>query len=222
MQAVARQARSEATRRKIIDAAVDLFNERGYAASGLGEIIDRVEKTKGALYYHFDSKESLACAIIDEGAATVLAAFDTVSTSPAPALESLIHGVFVVSDLLHTDKLARTGIQLARTMGDFADAASRAYSSWHTAMGTKARLAQEQGDLREDIESEVVAELVITTLLGAELISTPVSAGSDLTDRLTRLWQVVLPAVAAEASLPYFLEYLARESMSHRQPALTI
>jgi AcrR family transcriptional regulator len=219
---VPRQARSEATRRKIIDAAVDLFNERGYAASGLGEIIDRVEKTKGALYYHFDSKESLACAIIDESASAVFAVFDTVSASPAPALESMIHGVFVVADLLRTDKLARTGLQLARTMGDFTDAASRAYGSWLGAVSARARLAQEQGDLRENVDADVVGELVTASLLGAELISTPVSGGSDLTDRLTRLWQVLLPAIAAEASLPYFREYLNRESMRHRQPAMTI
>jgi AcrR family transcriptional regulator len=219
---LARQARSEATRRKIIDAAVDLFNERGYAASGLGEIIDRVEKTKGALYYHFDSKESLACAIIDESAASVFAAFDSVSASPAPALESMIHGVFVVADLLRTDKRARTGVQLARTMGDFADAASRAYRSWLTAMSTKAVLAQQQTDLREDVDPDAISELVISSLLGAEMISTPLSGGTDLTERLTRLWQVLLPAIASEASLPYFREYLARESMRHRQPALTI
>ncbi|MDT5333549.1 MAG: hypothetical protein QOF31_4846, partial [Mycobacterium sp.] len=51
-----RQARSEVTRGKIIASAVELFNEIGYAAAGLGDIIERAEMTKGALYYHFDSK----------------------------------------------------------------------------------------------------------------------------------------------------------------------
>ena len=64
-----RQARSEATRRRIITSAVELFNEIGYPAAGLGDIIERAEMTKGALYYHFDSKESLATAIIEEGSA---------------------------------------------------------------------------------------------------------------------------------------------------------
>ena len=70
-----RQARSEATRKKIINAAVDLFAEVGYQATGLGDIIERAEMTKGALYYHFDSKEALATAIIEEGANTALTAF---------------------------------------------------------------------------------------------------------------------------------------------------
>jgi AcrR family transcriptional regulator len=54
------QARSEATRQKILDAAIDLFSEVGYAAAGLGEIIERAGTTKGHLYHHFDSKEALA------------------------------------------------------------------------------------------------------------------------------------------------------------------
>ena len=59
-----RQARSEATRQRIIDSAVDLINEIGYPAAGLADIIERAEMTKGALYYHFDSKEALASAIM--------------------------------------------------------------------------------------------------------------------------------------------------------------
>ena len=40
-----RQARSEATRSKIITSAVELFNEIGYPATGLGDIIERAEMT---------------------------------------------------------------------------------------------------------------------------------------------------------------------------------
>src|SRR5690349_17950524 len=53
-----RQARSEVTRRKIIDAAVGLFNDVGYSNAGLGDIIEHAGLTKGALYHHFSSKEA--------------------------------------------------------------------------------------------------------------------------------------------------------------------
>ena len=46
---MAPQARSEATRQKILGAAMDLFSEVGYATAGLGEIIDRAGMTKGLL-----------------------------------------------------------------------------------------------------------------------------------------------------------------------------
>lgn len=46
---MARQVRSEVTRRKILDAAVDVFGEVGYAAANWGTIIERTGMTKGAL-----------------------------------------------------------------------------------------------------------------------------------------------------------------------------
>ena len=52
---MARQVRSEATRRKILDAAVYVFNEVGYATADRGAIIERTGMTKGAFYHHFDS-----------------------------------------------------------------------------------------------------------------------------------------------------------------------
>ncbi len=38
---VMRQSRSEVTRRKIIDAAVELVNDGGYSSTGRGDIVER-------------------------------------------------------------------------------------------------------------------------------------------------------------------------------------
>jgi len=98
-----RQARSEATRRKIIDSAVELINEIGYPASGLADIIERAELTKGALYYHFDSKEAVATAIIEEGASRVLDPFRSAGGPGSPAMESIVNGMFLVADVITND-----------------------------------------------------------------------------------------------------------------------
>jgi AcrR family transcriptional regulator len=101
---MAPQARSETTRQKLLDAAIDLFTQVGYATAGLEEIIERTGMTKGALYHHFDSKEALATAIIEQGGDLTRAAFRQVCESSSPALENLIHGAFIVTDLLVCDK----------------------------------------------------------------------------------------------------------------------
>ena len=132
------QARSETTRQKILDAAIDLFSEVGYAAAGLGEIIERAGMTKGALYHHFDSKEALATAIIEQGTNLTRDAFRHVCESSSPALENMIHGVFIVADLLVSDKTARTAEQLTRGLAEFNSAASRAWSSLLDSMTTQA------------------------------------------------------------------------------------
>jgi AcrR family transcriptional regulator len=215
-----RQARSETTRRKIIASAVELFNEIGYPATGLGDIIERAEMTKGALYYHFDSKESLATAIIEEGSANLIQAFRSITASSAPALESIIHGVFVVADLLSTDKVARSGTHLLRAFGEFNDAAAQTYDGWLAEMTACAAAAIDEGDLRAHLDPAAVGETIVAAMLGAELLSNATSAGADVLQRVARTWEVLLPAIVSDESLPYFREFLAREAMRHSAPPM--
>lgn len=193
--------------------AVQLFNEIGYSATGLGDIIERAELTKGALYYHFDSKAALATAIIEEGSASMFEAFYRISDSPAPAMERIIHGLFVVADRLSTDEFARSGVHLLRAFGEFNDAAARTYTLWVDEMVQRVREAVMEGDLRADLDADAVGETIVSAILGAELLSSATASGTDVLNRLTRLWQVLLPAVVAEESLGYFREYLGREAM---------
>lgn len=208
------QARSEATRQKILNAAIDLFSEVGYAAAGLGEIIDRVGMTKGALYHHFDSKEALATAIIEHGTNLTREAFRHVCESSSPALENMVHGVFVVTDLLVTDKTARTAEQLTSGLAEFNSAASQVWSSRLDAITTQAKRASTEGDLHEGLDPCAVSESILNAMLGAQLLS-KAADGNDHIKRLTRSLDLLLPAIVAEPSLPYFREFLAREPLRH-------
>jgi AcrR family transcriptional regulator len=210
-----RQARSEATRRKIIASAVELFNEIGYPTTGLGDIIERAEMTKGALYYHFNSKESLATAIIEEASAHLSEAFRNITSSSAPALETMIHGVFVVADLLRTDQIARSGTQLLRAFGEFNEAAVQTYGGWVAEMTERTRQAIDEGDIRGDLDPEAVGETIVGAMLGAELLANATTSGADVLQRVARTWQVLLPAIVSPASLSYFDQFLARESLRH-------
>jgi AcrR family transcriptional regulator len=47
------------TKERILDVALELFNEQGYESTSLREIADRLGVTKAALYYHFARKEDI-------------------------------------------------------------------------------------------------------------------------------------------------------------------
>lgn len=51
---------------QIIDVSTALFREKGYHATSLDDIADRIGFTKPAIYYYFDSKEDILFAIVDE------------------------------------------------------------------------------------------------------------------------------------------------------------
>ena len=52
-------------KRRLIDAAVALFAEKGYASTSVKEIVAQADVSKPVLYYHFGSKEGIFHAILD-------------------------------------------------------------------------------------------------------------------------------------------------------------
>jgi AcrR family transcriptional regulator len=56
---------SEATRRRILDAAYELFYRKGFTRVGVDEIAGLAGVTKRSLYYHFRSKDELLAAVLD-------------------------------------------------------------------------------------------------------------------------------------------------------------
>jgi len=56
---------SGATRERLIQAAIELISERGYAATGVGPVCQRAGVAKTALYWHFGSKEGLVAAVVE-------------------------------------------------------------------------------------------------------------------------------------------------------------
>jgi AcrR family transcriptional regulator len=46
-------------RARILDVALELFNDQGYEKTSLREIADRLGVSKAALYYHFERKEDI-------------------------------------------------------------------------------------------------------------------------------------------------------------------
>ena len=62
----ARKKQPEQTRQAILDAAGDCFGTQGYAATGIGAIVEASGLTKGALFHHFSDKRELAAAWIED------------------------------------------------------------------------------------------------------------------------------------------------------------
>ncbi|MDN5544676.1 MAG: TetR family transcriptional regulator, partial [Rhodococcus sp. (in: high G+C Gram-positive bacteria)] len=60
------QPRAERTRGKLLAAAAARFDAEGYTFTNVNTVIADAETTKGGMYFHFASKESMAQNLIEE------------------------------------------------------------------------------------------------------------------------------------------------------------
>lgn len=54
------QPRAKVTREAILEVSATLFSQTGYAGTSINDILAISETTKGAMYFHFSKKESIA------------------------------------------------------------------------------------------------------------------------------------------------------------------
>lgn len=60
------RANGEASRRRILDAAAEIAGERGYAGTSMSEVLKRSGLPKSSIYWHFEDKDALFAAVIED------------------------------------------------------------------------------------------------------------------------------------------------------------
>jgi len=92
---VPRRRRKDARPSELTAAALDLFVEKGFAATRLDDVAARAGVSKGTLYLYFDSKEALFKAVVQEGIVPLLvAAEQQIAEYDGPSADLLRHLLF--------------------------------------------------------------------------------------------------------------------------------
>src|SRR3954447_13166253 len=91
------------TRSVILEIAADSFATSGYAEVNLNDLVRRAGVTKGAFYFHFPSKESLAHAICDSYHAHLEDIWRGLGVTEPDALRRIIRLVFEAFSLYRRD-----------------------------------------------------------------------------------------------------------------------
>lgn len=88
-----RRRRKEARPAELIAAALELFVEKGYAATRLDDVAAHAGVSKGTLYLYFESKEDLFKAVVREGLLPALAEGEALVRDFAGDSETLLREV---------------------------------------------------------------------------------------------------------------------------------
>lgn len=188
-----KQARSEHTRRLLLEAAAELLHQDGYAATSMVGIAQAAGVTKGGLYFHFSSKDE----ICDEVQVAARAVLDehvnrqrVVPRQALPRLADLSHALM---HWLDTDPKVGASFRMAREMGS-ADERFVVFSrAWLAQVHRYVADALEAGELGADVPIETAELLVAVTCVGLEsaVSSRIVQPEGDLAATLSRLWRLI-------------------------------
>lgn len=87
---MATQMRARRTRDSTITAIAELIAERGYPRTRVADIVDTAGLTKGALYFHFSSKEATVSALLDTAAERYDFLLARTSTPDVPTAQKVL------------------------------------------------------------------------------------------------------------------------------------
>ncbi|QOV34824.1 TetR/AcrR family transcriptional regulator [Streptomyces ferrugineus] len=193
---MARQERAIRTRRLILEAAGAVFDEHGYTATTISMVLERADVTKGALYFHFSSKESLAQAVLDEQ-------LSLGAVPPQPCkLQEIVDVTFVFGQRLLSNSLLKGSVRLAvdQCAPPGVDH-SGPFRQWADHLVVVLEQARAQGELLPTVEPRQTVELLVGAFAGIQLMSRALTDRDDLAERISVLWGHILPSIAVPGLL---------------------
>ncbi len=194
-----RQARALATRAAILGAAAEEFGDVGYHAASLSRILERSHVTKGALYFHFASKERIASAVVDE-METLCRAIEARSREwELDPLRTAARLAREVQDALAASPILRAGQRLSSEGYAGSERPGWPFRYWQDVFGALFARAARDGLLREDVDPAGLGRFVTDVSAGAFTTSLAVSALADLSERVRHNWELMFATVAVPA-----------------------
>ncbi|MFS4094335.1 ScbR family autoregulator-binding transcription factor [Streptomyces sp. AF1A] len=191
---MARQERAVRTRRAVLDAAAAVFAERGYAAATIAEILNRAGVTKGALYFHFDSKAALAQGVLQE---QISAEYHVPRELK---LQEWVDAGMTLAQRLPREPMLLAGVRLSADLQG-RQAFRSAWPAWADLTASLLAEARTRGEVLAHVVPEETAQVFLGAWIGVQFVSQAVSGWDDLDQRMSALFNHLLPAVAAPAVL---------------------
>ncbi|WP_430331206.1 ScbR family autoregulator-binding transcription factor [Rhodococcus sp. ACT016] len=199
---MAQQARAVATRRQIALCGAQVFDRLGYYGARVEEIVAGARITKGALYFHFGSKDGLAQWIIREQRGMAAASTAAIAATDASALEQVVMLCHEMVRQIVTDPIVRAGIRLTVELGWSGTddgGPSDPYNAWTAGCTRFVERAIEQGDVADTVSAPVLARHLICAVAGAQLVSRMRTFLEDLDRYVDEMWAVLLPGIVPAA-----------------------
>ncbi|TSD40284.1 TetR/AcrR family transcriptional regulator [Rhodococcus sp. KBS0724] len=190
-----RQPRATITKAKILQAAARAFAYDGYAATSLNALVVASSSTKGAIYFHFDSKEAIARELLAHWSSALHHAYSAVQASPQQSVAEINSFFRDLAASVAVSPLARAGLRLAAETG--IDGAREAFTYWIDITNLLVDSAIESGELPDNSLTRQLAWNLCAGFVGTVTIIRVIGDQRDFTTRMQNLTDAHLSACAS-------------------------
>jgi AcrR family transcriptional regulator len=169
-EAIGAASKGQKTRERIAASAAVLFNERGFAGTSLGDILEATGLTKGALYNHYAGKDAIALAAFDHTCDALRRKFDRTLARSDSSVEQLVSIIALLQSLYRHPggcPIVNTAVEADDTHPALRERACQAMREWQERIAECVRQGQIKGELHPEVDGLALASLVISSLEGA-------------------------------------------------------
>ncbi|MFD9726976.1 ScbR family autoregulator-binding transcription factor [Streptomyces sp. NPDC059072] len=192
---MAEQVRAVRTRKAILSAAAKVFEDQGYQAATISQILTEAGVTKGALYFHFQSKEDLAQGVLAEQDHRL------VPPPRASKIQQILDGVMMHAYRLQTDPMVRAGVRLSMDQQAHGLDRSGPFLRWSEVTVPFFQEAREQGELLPHVVITETVDVIVGSFAGIQAMSQAICDYGDLAIRVSALMRHLLPSVVVPSVL---------------------
>jgi TetR/AcrR family transcriptional repressor of nem operon len=175
---VPRLRNPERTRERLLQAAFREVYRYGFQSAGIDTILAATNVTKGALYYHFESKEALGHAIIEEIISGitrdrwVLPLQRSKDKNPVDALIGIVQAIPArPRDVRSGCPLVNLAQEMSQLDERFRKRLEMIFHAWQEEIVMALRRGQSQGIVRRDLVPEETASFLIAMVEGYEVLA---------------------------------------------------
>ena len=168
----------ERTRERLLKAGYREVYRCGFQSASIDSILAATNVTKGALYYHFESKEALGYAIIDEVVSTfprdrwLRPLQRSEDKNPIDALISIVQAIPAgPRDLNGGCPLVNLAQEMSQLDEQFRKRLETIFHGWQEGVAMALRRGQSQGTVRRDLVPDETASFLIAMVQGYEVLA---------------------------------------------------
>ncbi|AJE03652.1 TetR/AcrR family transcriptional regulator [Geobacter pickeringii] len=170
------KTKGEMTRAKILEAARELFNVKGFTATSINDLVAATGMQKGSIYFHFPGKEAIACEVLKDASDQFMAFLGRAlgGDNPGASIDNFFRCALdkhLATGFVGGCIFGNTALEMGDSDPEFAGMIDQVFDEWISRVASVVTEAQKRGQIRTDIRYDALAKHIIATVEGGIMMS---------------------------------------------------